>query len=231
MPDASPSRTTGLEPHPGRKTPNPAPGGGDAAVSAGDVGALWDQRFTEATWPEQPDAAVVELVSPVPAGRALDLGSGPGRNAIWLARHGWQVTAVDASAVGLAQARQRAAVAGVELETVVADLLVLEPARASFDLVLMANLHVAPADRPGLFARAAAAVAPGGHLLVVGHHLDSLGRVGPPDPERLFTEQLLVSLVPTLEVELVRREVRPLAEQPEPAVDVVLWARAPRGEQ
>jgi len=200
-----------------------------ATASAGEVGALWDQRFAETDWPDEPDRAVVELTAAVTPGTALDLGAGPGRNAIWLAARGWQVTAVDASAVGLAQARRRAAAAGVALELVVADLFDYRPPAGHFDLVVVANLHVGAAERPRLFELASMAVAPGGHLLVVGHHLDSLGRAGPPDPDRLYTEELLVSLVPTFVVEHVGRMVRPLDGQPEPAVDAVLWARAPEG--
>jgi hypothetical protein len=63
--------------------------------------------------------------------------------------------------------------------------------------------------------------------LVIGHHLDSLGVVGPPDSERLYTEAILVDLVPTLTVEEVRRYQRPTAPGDAPAVDAILWASAP----
>lgn len=187
----------------------------------------WDKRFGEQEWPTNPDAALVELVEPLAPGRALDLGCGPGRNAVWLASHGWQVTGVDVSPVGLAQAEARAAAAGTTIEVVVADLFDYQPPAGQFDLVLVANLHVAAQDRPPLFAKAASALAPGGHLLVIGHHLDSFGRVGPPDPERLYTEAILVDLVPMLHVEAVRRFERPAAPGEQPAVDAILWATAP----
>lgn len=189
--------------------------------------ATWDQRFSEHEWPTNPDAALVELVEPLEPGHALDLGCGPGRNAVWLASHGWQVTGVDISPVGLAQAEARAAAAGTTLQVITADLLDYQPPAKQFDLVLVANVHVAPQDRRPLFAAAASALAPGGHLLVIGHHLDSLGRIGPPDPERLYTEAILVDLVPMLEVEQLRRFERPALTGDQPAVDAVLWARAP----
>ena len=193
---------------------------------AGGPGAVWDERYAGMDWPTDPDRTLVELVSSLEPGRAVDLGCGPGRNAIWLARHGWRVTGVDASAVGLAQARERAGREGVSLELVHADLLSYVPPPASFELVVVANLHFAPGDREQFFARATAALAPGGHLYVVGHHLDSLGRAGPPLPERLYSEELLGDLLAPLTVE-VRRHERPAGDGGSPLVDAVAWASAP----
>ncbi len=192
---------------------------------AGSPGAAWDERYAGTDWPTDPDGPLVDLVSTLEPGRAIDLGCGPGRNAVWLARQGWQVTGVDASGVGLAQAKERATREGLVLELVQADLLSYVPSQASFDLVVVANLHFAPEERGLFFARAVAAVAPGGHLFVTGHHLDSLGRVGPPFPERLYTEELLRELLAPLAVEVLRHE-RPLGDG-QLAVDAVAWASAP----
>jgi SAM-dependent methyltransferase len=133
------------------------------------------------------------------------------------------VTGVDASAVGLGQAAQRAAQAGVAAEWLQADLTIYEPPVAQFDLVVLANMHFAPGEREELFARFGRAVAPGGHFYVVGHHLDSLGKAGPPDPARLYTEALLQGLFEGFEVEVARRE-RSGGDPPGPLVDVVAWA-------
>ena len=192
---------------------------------AGSPGAAWDERYAGTDWPTDPDGPLVDLVSTLEPGRAIDLGCGPGRNAVWLARQGWRVTGVDASGVGLAQAKERATREGLVLELVHADLLSYVPSQASFDLVVVANLHFSPDERGLFFARAVAAVAPGGHLFVTGHHLDSLGRVGPPFPERLYTEELLRELLAPLAVE-VRRYERPLGDG-QLAVDAVAWASAP----
>lgn len=188
-------------------------------------GATWDTRYAGAPWPSNPDESLVALATPLVPGRALDLACGPGRNAIWLARAGWTVTGVDASAVGLSQARARAEEAGVTLELVNRDLLSYVPAPGSFDLVVVANLHLAPHEREALFARAVAAVAPRGHLFVVGHHLDSLGRVGPPFPDRLYTEELLARLVTPLAAQVSTHE-RPVDDGGAPLRDVVAWAVA-----
>jgi SAM-dependent methyltransferase len=187
---------------------------------------MWDERYSAMDWPTEPDGPLVSLASPLEPGRAIDLGCGPGRNAIWLARRGWQVTGVDASAVGLGQARTRALREGLSLHLVQADLLSYEPPRAGFDLVVVANLHFSAEGRETLFARAVAAMAPGGHLFVTGHHLESLGVAGPPFPDRLYTEELLRSMLSPLEVD-VRRHERPVGDGSSYLVDAVAWARAP----
>lgn len=193
-------------------------------------GAAWDRRYTEMDWSSEPDETLVERVSRLAPGRALDLGCGPGRNAIWLARQGWNVTGVDVSAVGLAQAEERAGAAGVTLELVRADVLAFTPPGGWADLIVVANLHFAPGEREGFFARSITSLAPGGHLYVSGHHRESLGRAGPPDPDRLYTEQLLAELLAPLTVE-VRRHVRSSGAGRPPRVDTVAWASAPSGEQ
>lgn len=193
-------------------------------------GTVWDQRYAEMDWPSEPDETLVELAGPLTPGRAIDLGCGPGRNAIWLARQGWRVTGVDASAVGLAKAEARARAAGVALELLQDDVLDLAPPPESTDLVVVANLHFPPGEREGFFARAVASLAPGGHLYVVGHHLESLGRAGPPSPERLYTEELLAELLTPLTVE-VRRHERPAGDGGPVLVDAVGWATAPPSEQ
>ena len=195
----------------------------DQAPAAGGEWA-WDRRYAENQWPREPDPNLVELAAPLAAGSALDLGCGPGRNAIWLARQGWQVTGVDASAVGLDQARQRAAEAGVGIKTVQADLLTYDPPVGSFDLVVLANVHLVEPERGRLFARASAALRLGGHLFVVGHHRDSLGRAGPPDPDRLYTPEQLRGAFPALAVDRLERVERPAGPGEEPLVDVVAWA-------
>lgn len=125
-------------------------------------GPMWDRRYKEHGWSAVPDENLVELVAGLPPRRALDLGCGTGRNALWLARTGWRVTGVDASQVGLDMATEQANREGVTLHTVRADLLDYVPDAQSFDLVVVANIHLAPSQRDTFFERAAAAVAPGG---------------------------------------------------------------------
>lgn len=186
--------------------------------------AHWDRRYAETPWPSEPDASLVARVGALLPGCALDLGCGTGRNDLWLARQGWAVTGVDGSAVGLALAEASARDAGLVLDLVEADLTQYRPTPRSFDLVVVANIHLAPEVRADFFARASAAVAPGGHLFVIGHHLDSLGRSGPPDAERLFTLELAEGFAPGLVIDSLEREWSGGEERIDSISDVVLFA-------
>jgi SAM-dependent methyltransferase len=190
----------------------------------------WDQRYAAVgrLFSSHPDTAMVELVTPLPPGRALDLGAGEGRNSLWLARHGWTVTAVDASSVALDRVGAAAADGGLSVSPVQADIGDFLRRGDSFDLVVIANIHPSPEERAVLLRAAVGAVRPGGHLLLVGHHVDSLGRVGPLDAARLYTEEALGGALPGLRTLLLERRERTLGgDTGEPVVDMVLWAVAP----
>jgi len=158
------------------------------------------------------DPSLDEEVAGLVPGRALDLGTGDGRNAVWLARHGWQVTAVDFSLVGLERARTRAEAEGVTVNWVLADLLVWRPPAGAFDLVVLFFIHLPTDERRAIHRGAAAAVAPGGTLLIVGHDRSNLvaGTGGPQDPAVLFSAAEAASELPGLTIrraEAVRRSV------------------------
>ena len=155
----------------------------------------WDQRYggKELVWSAEPNRWVEEVAGDLPAGRALDLAAGEGRNALWLAERGWRVTAVDFSAVGLERARslagRRLGDHAERLELVQADLIDYVPAQRGYDLVIIAYLQVDASLRRRALRTAAGAVAPGGLLLVVAHDSDNLihGIGGPQDPAVLYT--------------------------------------------
>lgn len=192
------------------------------------VGAVWDERYRSHAWSTTPDPELVRLAEGLMPGRALDLGCGTGRNACWLARQGWRVTGVDASGVGLDQARAQAESLGVTLELKQADVREWDAPEGSAELVVMANLHPLPEDQRSLLAKSARWLVPGGHLFVTGHHRDAAGRHGPPDPIRLYTEEDLERALPeALVVEELRRVERLGADADAAAPDivVVLWAR------
>ena len=150
---------------------------------------FWNRRYeaVEALWSREPNAFLAELADALPQGRALDLGAGEGRNAVWLAKRGWRVTAVDVSRVGLARAAERAAEEGVELDCVEADWREYRPAAASFELAVISFMHPQPDERATMFGSAGEALVAGGHLFVVGVDVVDHGRRGPPDPQRLYS--------------------------------------------
>lgn len=192
----------------------------------------WDERYRETSllWTAGPNQWVEQHTAHLPAGQALDLACGEGRNALWLAERGWQVTAVDFSTVGVEKGRELAHKRGDEIAErvrwVVGDVLTYQADR-SYDLVLLVYLHVPPDQRRVVMRRAAAALAPGGVLLVVGHHSDNLtdGVGGPPYPELLYSEHDLIadlSSNPALSVRAAGRRERSVPDASRPALDVVV---------
>jgi SAM-dependent methyltransferase len=155
--------------------------------------AFWDDRYQSASsiWSGHPNPHLVTEAADLPPGRALEVGAGEGADAIWLAEHGWQVTAVDISAVALARGAQRAVEVGVgeRITWQHADLLTWSPPVGAFELVTVHFLHLPPQQRTVVYAALATAVAPGGILLAVGHHPSDMdaGIGRPPWREMYFT--------------------------------------------
>jgi len=174
----------------------------------------WDRRYadSEFLWTVEPNRFVVEELGDLPPGRALDLGCGEGRNAVWLAQQGWQITAVDFSPVGLAKARRLASARRVTVDWVLADLLRFEPPADAYQLVLVTYLHIQPEERAAVLLSARPALTPGGQILVVGHDLANLseGVGGPQDPTLLYTPAIITAELPGLSVQRAVRVHRPV---------------------
>jgi SAM-dependent methyltransferase len=192
----------------------------------------WDERYasTELVWTAEANRFVVEELAGLAAGRALDLGTGEGRNAIWLAERGWQVTAVDFSAIGLAKAAELAAGRGVTgIRWVEADLRGYQPGPAVYDLVLLAYIHLPPDEFGALLQMAASALAPGGTLLVVGHDVDNIahGHGGPQDPRVLHRVPDVVAALPGLAIQRAEQARRPVLtdDGERTAIDTVVRAQ------
>lgn len=162
-------------------------GNGDGQEIRG-AAALWDERYRTKPqiWSGKPNPQLVREAGGLRAGHALDLGCGEGADAIWLAQHGWTVTAVDVSAVALdrAHGHEKAALARESVHAAEgaiasrirwqqADLEEWQPDE-SYDLVTSQFLHSQELAWQKPLKTAAAAVKPGGTLLVVGHHPDRL---------------------------------------------------------
>lgn len=196
----------------------------------------WNQRYADAdlVWSAEANRFLVQEVADLPPGRALDLGAGEGRNAIWLAERGWRVTAVDFSGVGLQKARRLAEGRGVEVNWIEADLRSYSPARGAFDLVVLVYIHLPGEERRALVRRAADAVAAGGALLVLGHDRSNLeeGYGGPQDPTILFSpDDISDDLAGIEELRVVRadRVMRPVMtdDGERHAIDALVRAERP----
>jgi len=194
----------------------------------------WDRRYAAAdlVWSADPNRFVAAELADLPPGRVLDLASGEGRNALWLAGRGWRATAVDFSAVAVDKGRARADEEGLDIEWVVADVVRgYRPEPGAFDVVLIAYLHLPPEDIAAVLRTAAAAVTPGGILLVVGHDITNLteGTGGPQDPERLYSPELITAHLTGWDIEKAERARRPVATDTGTvdAVDTVVRGRRP----
>jgi SAM-dependent methyltransferase len=193
----------------------------------------WDARYSGRglVWGLEPNRFVAAELADLPAGRALDLACGEGRNALWLASRGWQATGLDFSAAAVDRARTLAEEAGVtdRARFVVADVIADDgaglPPAGTFDAVIVAYLQLPALARRIALRRAAGCLAPGGTLLVVAHDVLNLtdGIGGPRDAEVLYTpEGTAADLadVPGLVVEKADSVRRPVAT-PDGEVDAI----------
>lgn len=144
----------------------------------------YDRAYWEALWTKTlrehadvvarrpPNAHLVGELQTLSPGRALDAGCGHGAESIWLAAHGWNVTALDFSASALGHARARAEAMGTQIaariEWLEGDLGIWSPPRDRFDLVVCCYVHIATSEEE-MVSRMASGVAPGGTLFMVGH--------------------------------------------------------------
>lgn len=191
----------------------------------GHLGAMWDEWYAKQGWSQLPDAALIEMVRALKPGRALDLGCGTGRNSLWLAQQGWEVTGVDASKVGLKILTDQAATDGLHLITEQVDLAIYQPIPQFYDLVVIANIHLAPYEREKLFDQAANALKVGGHLYIIGHHVDVFGKFGPPIRDHLYEESLFRDRFPGFSIHTLERR-QTLSDINETAdVSLLFWAQ------
>ena len=184
----------------------------------------YDREFWEERWSEVPPGRAAERppnahlsaeAADLPPGLALDAGCGHGSDALWLAARGWQVTGVDFSTTALAHARSAAEAAGVEIVWVEGDLATWSPEPGRYDLVVCLYVHVAGSVEE-MVRRMAAGVAPGGTLLLVGHHPAG-------NQVQVSVEDALAALDPA-RWEIVVAEDRPRAVTSS-GIDAVIRAR------
>lgn len=160
--------------------------------AAAKLAEFWNQRYgkPEFAYGTEPNEFLVRFApSVLPRGRVLCLADGEGRNGVWLARQGFDVTSVDIAAAGMEKARRLAADCGVAIATEVADLAHFDLGCAAWDGIVSVFAHLPPAVRCDLHARCAAALTPGGVMLYEAYGKGQLGRGtgGPPDVELLVT--------------------------------------------
>lgn len=168
--------------------------------------ARWDERFSAPhyVFGEAPNAFLAAQKPRLPqTGTALSIADGEGRNGVWLAQCGLDVTSLDASAVGQEKARRLAAARGVALRTVLADLATWAFPDGGFDVVVGIFFQFcAPTLRARIFEGLQRALNPGGLLLIQGYRPEQLryGTGGPKEIDNLYTEALLRQSFAELEI-------------------------------
>ncbi len=194
-----------------------------------DMRSLWDARYEAkgALWGAEPNQFLAEIAEVLEPGTALDLGCGQGRNSLWLASRGFEVTGLDLSSVAIEQAKAVAAELDLDASFESVDLTTWDPAGRVWDLVVLTYLHLSHERRPVVHAAARRAVAPGGRLFVIAHHLDNFenGVGGPPVPELLFTEQQLADDFSNLKILRNEKVIRTTDEGD--AIDLVFVGAMP----
>jgi SAM-dependent methyltransferase len=196
--------------------------------------AEWDARYSEtdgAVWSGRPNGRLVAEVADLSPGRALDVGCGEGADAIWLARRGWMVTAIDISDVAVHRAREAAELVGAAVQWVCADALQTPLPARSFDLLSMQYPALPKAAGEAALRALLDTVRPGGLLLAVYHDLDDKHREHMKsrgvDPADYIGADELGQLLGddfTVEVYAVKPRIDPPPGTPHVA-DVVLRAR------
>lgn len=154
---------------------------------------MWDERFAvdQYIYGTEPNDFLRAQVEQLPAGRLLSLAEGEGRNAVYLAGLGYDVTAVDASAVGLQKAERLAEQRQVKIHTEVCDLAQYSIEPEQFDAVVSIFCHIPKPVRQNLHRQVVAGLKPGGVLLLEAYTPAqiALGTGGPPVAE--LTMQLV----------------------------------------
>jgi SAM-dependent methyltransferase len=191
----------------------------------------WDERYrsTDLVWGTPPNRWVERELADLAPGRALDLACGEGRNALWLAVRGWQVSAIDFSAVALDKGRalESRQAPPTRVDWVHADATTYRSAE-HVDLALLCYLQLPRAEWRAALIRAADALGSGGTLLVIGHDSTNIadGVGGPQDPAVLFTAADVVADLAGTDLVIERAEAvhRPVDGADRPAVDALVRA-------
>ncbi|MEC7276322.1 MAG: class I SAM-dependent methyltransferase [Bdellovibrionota bacterium] len=161
----------------------------------------WNERYDRPNfiWTKKVDELLADEVKDLAPGKALDLGSGEGRNAVWIADHGWNVLGVDISDVAIKKAKSLAESSNVSDSTAfqVEDLNSYTPQESSYDLVLLMFIHVSMKEMEGILKKAVKALKPGGTFLLVGHDATNIehGVGGPQDPHMLYNSDDILSVI------------------------------------
>lgn len=178
---------------------------------------MWDERYSseDYVYGTEPNDFLREQDGLLASGgRVLCLAEGEGRNAVYLAGLGMEVTAVDASEVGLAKAHRLAQAKGVAIATEQIDLADYDPGQGQWDAIVSIFCHLPPTVRERLHQRVVNALKPGGLLILEAYRPEQLDYKtgGPGSADMMMTESSLRSELDGLHFDLLESRVREVVE-------------------
>ncbi|MDH5471802.1 MAG: class I SAM-dependent methyltransferase [Gammaproteobacteria bacterium] len=156
---------------------------------------MWEERYgaEEYAYGKQPNDFLVECIDKIPKGKVLCIADGEGRNAVYLAEHGCDVTSVDASTAGMRKAEQLARERNVTIKTIVEDLADFEIQSSSWDAIISIFCHLPPDLRKKVHKNIITGLRPEGVLILEAYTPEQieLGTGGPKDVDLTMTLESL----------------------------------------
>jgi 2-polyprenyl-3-methyl-5-hydroxy-6-metoxy-1,4-benzoquinol methylase len=183
-----------------------------------DAREFWDQRFAapEYIFGTAPNAFLSAQAQRFKCGdRVLDVACGEGRNSVWLAGLGCEVTGIDVSPLALGKARRLADTHGVKVEFAEVDIRDWQWQPNGFDAVVCIFIQFAePSQRTRLFEGIETTLTPGGLLVLQGYTPKQLEYKtgGPPQADHMYTQALLQEAFRHLDIVHLREHEEILAE-------------------
>ena len=163
---------------------------------------MWDQEYNTENYVygKQPNDFLKDYYTTIPKGKVLLLAEGEGRNAVFLAKQGYSVTAVDISSVGLEKAEKLAAENNVNIDAVCEDLETFDLGEKKWDGIVSISCHLPPEVRQHLYKRIERALKPSGVFFLEGYRPEQLKYKtgGPPLAEMMTSKETLVKELPNL---------------------------------
>ena len=179
---------------------------------------MWNDRYADKdlVWSAGPNELFAKEVKNLRPGKALDVACGEGRNAIWLAEQGWDVTAIDFSDVAIEKGRQIAARREVNVNWIAEDVSSWQLPRHEFDLVAVLYLHTTIDEREQWLENVISSVKPSGTFIYIAHDIDNIknGVGSPQDPALLPTVAEITSALKGFSIENAGVIERPVARDP-----------------
>ena len=179
---------------------------------------MWNERYANKAlvWSAGPNELFAREVQDLKPGKALDIACGEGRNAIWLAERGWDVTAIDFSDVAIEKGRQIAVKRGANVNWMTEDVCSWRLPKHEFDLVAVLYLHTDSKERQQWLDNVINSVKPSGTFIYIAHDPDNIenGVGGPQDPSLLPTVAEITGALKGFSIENAGVIERPVARDP-----------------